>query len=141
MDMQTYDSYKDSGIDWVGEIPSHWEVERLASLGYFSSSGIDKLSKEKKSIIKIVNYTDVYRNKNFVLGNEIDYMIVTTPEINRLKNLLIKGDLIYLPSSETFDNLNLCALVNESVDNLSYSYHVLRFRFRKELNHNFKKYF
>lgn len=26
MDMHTYDSYKDSGIDWLGEIPSHWEV-------------------------------------------------------------------------------------------------------------------
>lgn len=24
--MQRYDSYKDSGIQWLGEIPSHWEV-------------------------------------------------------------------------------------------------------------------
>ncbi|WP_254527506.1 MULTISPECIES: restriction endonuclease subunit S [unclassified Sphingobacterium] len=24
--MQTYDSYKNSGIDWLGEIPSHWEL-------------------------------------------------------------------------------------------------------------------
>lgn len=29
--MHTYDSYKDSGIDWLGEIPSHWEVRRLGN--------------------------------------------------------------------------------------------------------------
>jgi type I restriction enzyme S subunit len=26
--MKHYDSYKDSGIEWVGEIPSHWEVSK-----------------------------------------------------------------------------------------------------------------
>lgn len=24
-----YDSYKPSGIDWIGDIPSHWEIQRL----------------------------------------------------------------------------------------------------------------
>lgn len=23
-----YDSYKDSSVDWLGEIPSHWEIEK-----------------------------------------------------------------------------------------------------------------
>jgi type I restriction enzyme S subunit len=27
--MKRYDSYKDSGIEWIGEIPSHWETKRL----------------------------------------------------------------------------------------------------------------
>lgn len=26
---QQYDSYKPSGIDWIGDIPSHWEIQRL----------------------------------------------------------------------------------------------------------------
>jgi type I restriction enzyme S subunit len=26
--MKHYDSYKESGIDWIGEIPSHWEIRR-----------------------------------------------------------------------------------------------------------------
>ncbi len=29
--MKRYDSYKDSGVQWIGEIPSHWEVCRLKS--------------------------------------------------------------------------------------------------------------
>lgn len=27
--MATYDSYKDSGVKWLGQIPSHWEVKKL----------------------------------------------------------------------------------------------------------------
>lgn len=27
--MATYESYKDSGVNWLGEIPSHWEVKKL----------------------------------------------------------------------------------------------------------------
>lgn len=27
--MRKYDTYKDSGIEWIGEIPSHWEVKKV----------------------------------------------------------------------------------------------------------------
>ncbi len=27
--MKKYDSYKDSGVEWIGEIPSHWKIKRL----------------------------------------------------------------------------------------------------------------
>jgi len=27
--MQKYDSYKDSGVQWLGEIPSHWEMRKM----------------------------------------------------------------------------------------------------------------
>lgn len=30
--MKKYDSYKPSGIDWIGEIPSHWDVQRMRYL-------------------------------------------------------------------------------------------------------------
>lgn len=29
---QRYDSYKPSGIDWIGDIPSHWNIVRLAHI-------------------------------------------------------------------------------------------------------------
>lgn len=31
--MNRFDSYKDSGIEWIGQIPSHWKVTRLKFLG------------------------------------------------------------------------------------------------------------
>ena len=27
--MKRYDSYKDSGVEWIGEIPSHWINQNL----------------------------------------------------------------------------------------------------------------
>lgn len=138
---QKYPAYKDSGVEWLGEIPEHWEVLRLASLGRFSASGIDKLIKKGESFVKIINYTDVYKNLKQTITKNFDLMVVTTPESNRINNLVKKGDLIFLPSSETFEDLGLSALVNEDLENTSFSYHVLRFSFTKELNHNFKKYF
>ena len=27
--MERYESYKDSGVKWIGEIPAHWEVLSL----------------------------------------------------------------------------------------------------------------
>ncbi|WP_281846765.1 restriction endonuclease subunit S [Olleya namhaensis] len=29
--LQRYDSYKDSGVEWLGEIPEHWELTRLGT--------------------------------------------------------------------------------------------------------------
>ena len=27
--MKTYEKYKDSGVDWIGDVPEHWEVRKL----------------------------------------------------------------------------------------------------------------
>ena len=27
-----YPAYKDSGVEWLGEIPAHWEVKRLKTV-------------------------------------------------------------------------------------------------------------
>lgn len=38
--MERYNEYKDSGVQWLGEIPSHWEVVRLKSVIKDSQSGV-----------------------------------------------------------------------------------------------------
>ena len=42
--MNKYNSYKDSGVEWIGEIPSHWEKKKLKHIvdyvnGYSFKSG------------------------------------------------------------------------------------------------------
>lgn len=34
MSYNTYEKYKDSGIEWIGEIPEHWEVKKIKSKCY-----------------------------------------------------------------------------------------------------------
>lgn len=139
--IKRYDSYKNSGVEWLGQIPSHWEIVRLGVLGFFSSSGIDKNIRKREPFVKIINFTDIYSNSKHILDNSIPYMQVTTPENIRIKNLVQKGDLIFLPSSETYKDLGLSALVDEKLENTSFSYHVIRLHFNKEyIEHRFKKY-
>ena len=35
--MERYDSYKDSGVEWIGEIPSHWNLIKT----YLISENLD----------------------------------------------------------------------------------------------------
>ena len=30
--MRRYESYKDSGVEWLGEVPSHWEISSLGKI-------------------------------------------------------------------------------------------------------------
>lgn len=38
--MRKYDSYKDSGVEWIGEIPKHWKRYRIQYLLSMSSAGV-----------------------------------------------------------------------------------------------------
>jgi len=31
---QAYSEYKDSGVEWLGEVPEHWRISKLAQLAY-----------------------------------------------------------------------------------------------------------
>jgi type I restriction enzyme S subunit len=135
-----YQNYKPSGVQWLGEIPEHWKITKLRNIGVFSASGIDKYLKNNESKVKIINFTDVYANKSMTLDSSFYYMVVTTPESNRIKHLVKKGDLIFLPSSETYEDLGAAALVNEELENTSFSYHVIRLVFQKEIDHSYRKY-
>jgi len=138
--MRKYPKYKPSYIEWIGDIPEHWEVEKLRYIGNFTSSGIDKKINEDEPLVKIINYTDVYGNATRLLTSERNYMEVSCPEEKRNEHQVIRGDLIFTPSSETIEDIGLSALVDEKLENTAYSYHVLRFRFDREVDHSFKKY-
>src|SRR5690554_4523362 len=135
--MKKYDTYKDSGIEWIGEIPSHWEKYRLGVIGKFTSSGIDKKVIDNEPEVKIINYTDIYGNGTSIIDSSIDFMIVTTPQSKIDEHSVKKGDLIFTPSSETKEDIGLSAVVIEDLENTAFSYHVLRFQFDRNVDLNF----
>ena len=141
--MKSYSSYKDSGLEWIGKIPEDWECLRLGVIGEFSSSGIDKKTKEGEVDVRMVNYTDLIRGRNYnpIQYGEKDYMRVTTPQSKLDKHNLKKGDMVFIPSSETFEDLGYSSLIDFEEDDIVYSYHILRFRNHKPIYHYFKKYF
>ena len=60
-----YQKYKDSGVEWIGEIPEHWEVKRLkfvCQLNYGDS--LQKENKFKVSKKIIPDNMKFLKNKN-----------------------------------------------------------------------------
>jgi len=135
-----YPKYKPSGVEWIGDIPEGWGVKRLANIGIFSSSGIDKKNVEGEPLVSMINYTDIYGNKGRTLNNRREYMLVSCPENKKHEHQVKCGDLIFTPSSETIEDIGLSAVVDEDLPNTVFSYHVVRFVFTEVVYHEYKKY-
>ena len=90
--MQRYDSYKDSGIQWLGEIPSHWEVKHLRNfLTIFSEKGHgDKqlLSVTRENGVILRDKENKEENHNFVPDDLSGYKHVYAGDfvINKMKS-------------------------------------------------------
>lgn len=132
--------YKNSDVEEFGDIPEHWSVLRLKSLGSIETSSVDKKIVEHEDLVKLVNYTDVYGNLNKEIINNDNFMVVSA-NIKQVKSkFLKKGDVLFTPSSETIEDIGVSAVVMEDLENTLYSYHLLRLRFSKKVHLNFKKY-
>jgi len=140
--MKIYDSYKNSGVEWIGQIPSNWECIRLGMLGDFSSSGIDKKSNEDETPVRMVNYTDIIQSRKYypIQTGEKEYMKVTTPQSKLEEHKLERGDMVFIPSSETHEDLGYSSLIDFDEEDIVYSYHILRYKTKKSVYHYYKKY-
>ena len=43
---RSYPHYKPSGIEWLGDVPAHWEVRRLRSLANITTGGQDTINQQ-----------------------------------------------------------------------------------------------
>jgi type I restriction enzyme S subunit len=113
---------KESGIDWLGLIPAHWEIKKLKYVADANPSNIDKKSKDDELEVFLCNYIDVY--KNDFITSEIDFMKATASESQIEKFILRKGDVIATKDSETPDDIGNPALVLEDFENVVCGYHL-----------------
>lgn len=131
--MKRYENYKDSGIEWIGEIPEHWEIRRLKIVSEILPSNVDKKSKEEEKHVFLCNYVDVY--KNDYISNELDFMEATASDSQIDKLSLKEGDVIATKDSEDPNDIGMPALVNMPLDNVVCGYHLTLIRRNiKELN-------
>lgn len=81
--MQRYDTYKPSGVKWLGEIPSHWEMKRWR---FLMSENTTKNSNCKERLQLQFRYGDIVRKANQseesdVLDTITKYTIVEPDDI------------------------------------------------------------
>lgn len=117
---------KSSGVEWLGDIPEHWEMLNLSQIAKVTLSGLDKKSYDNQKKVFLCNYVDVY--KNDYITNNIDFMIATASEDEILNLSLRSGDIIITKDSESWDDIAVPAYVPNNLENVVCAYHLALIR-------------
>ena len=113
---------KPSGIEWLGEVPEHWEVALIKHVADVRFSGVDKHSHDHETPVRLCNYTDVYKNDRITVVMDLMRATATAAEIARLT--LKAGDVILTKDSETPDDIGVPAWVPEDLPGVVCAYHL-----------------
>lgn len=113
---------KPSGIDWLGDVPEHWEVRRLRNVAHMRVSNVDKHTKDGEIPVRLCNYTDVYKNSLITADMPFMKATATPDEIEAFR--LHVGDVIITKDSEDWQDIGVPALVTQTTDDLVCGYHL-----------------
>lgn len=130
---------KNSGVEWIGEIPEEWDVQKLRTLGWcqngISKSG-DYFGEDYE--YPFVSYPDAY--KNF----EVPYpkgRANSTLE-DRQRYSLVQGDVLFTRTSETIEEIGFASTCTETIPNAVFSGFLIRFRpTSHKIYYGYSKYF
>ncbi|EHQ5392983.1 restriction endonuclease subunit S [Campylobacter upsaliensis] len=103
---------KNSDIEYLGLIPHHWEVRRVATLGkFFKGSNISK-NDLQDSGVSVVLYGDIY-TKYEIKTKQFQSKIAEN--FAKDKTQILCGDLLFSGSGETKEDIGkcICYLGNE----------------------------
>ena len=132
---------KDSGIEWIGEMPQNWRINKLKYCGELSANGVDKKIRPDEKLYRSVHYTDVYRNSLYNLKVSNDFLVVSADDNKAISTELKKGDILLTNSSETPDDMGHSTLIADDFSKILQGYHLMRFRPNLKLCGLFLKYF
>lgn len=120
--MKKYTTYKPSGIEWIGDIPEHWNVDKLKYVSNIKGSNVDKLIYENENQVFLCNYTDVYKNE--FINDKISFTkgSCTDEELNKFK--LKEGDVIITKDSESPDDIGVPSYVCKDFQDVVCGYHL-----------------
>lgn len=121
-----YPAYKPSGLEWLGEIPAHWNVLPLKRASTVALSNVDKKTVDGQQPVYLCNYVDVYRNEFITTSMSFMYASASNEQIDRLT--LKQGDVIVTKDSESPDDIGVPALVAEDLTDVVCGYHLALIR-------------
>lgn len=130
MKYPAYPKYKKSGVEWLGDLPEHWEVKRLKTSAIHWVSNVDKVPSENEVPVKLCNYTDVYYNDFITSDMELMETTATKEEIEKFH--LNEEDVVITKDSESWDDIAISALVTKTTPDLVCGYHLAIIRPKKE---------
>ena len=100
--LKPYPARKDSGVDCLGEVPTHWEVKRLGQIGnLFKGSGGTKDDAVSDGV-PCVRYGDLYTHHDFFVR---DAKSCVSEERAARYTAIRYGDVLFAGSGETIDEI------------------------------------
>jgi len=102
---QAYPEYRELDVDWLEELPSHWEVSKLRYMFSFGKG----LTITKANLIDdgvpCVNYGEVHSKYGFEVNPTIHPMKCVSKEYLKTSSsaLLSRGDFVFADTSEDID--------------------------------------
>jgi type I restriction enzyme S subunit/DNA-damage-inducible protein D len=109
--MKKYDSYKDSGVEWIGHIPEHWDVMKF-NLCVKIRHGHQFMNYDfTEDGIKIVKITQLHKNGYLDLSN---CSFIKAERAEDFSNILIKEkDILMCLTGGTIGKIIRVGTVNE----------------------------
>ena len=126
---------KPSGVEWLGDVPEHWDTRRLRTIAEMRVSNVDKHTKEGETPVRLCNYTDVYKNP--VIDQSLDFMPATAAPEEVEKFRIKNQDVLITKDSETWEDIGVPSLVKESAEDLICGYHLAILRPKAEVTGEF----
>jgi type I restriction enzyme S subunit len=116
MQISRYEQYKPSGVDWIGEIPAHWEVKKLKYIIRDLESGVSVNSVDEPVLgeeVGILKTSCVYNYKFEANKNKK----VIQSEIERV-SCSVRGNSIIISRMNTPDLVGASGYVDKDYPNL-----------------------
>jgi type I restriction enzyme, S subunit len=115
---------KDSGIEWLGEVPEHWEVVKLGHRGRLQN-GLSISGEAFGSGDPFVSYRDVYNNSTIP---DVPSGLVRSSAQDQSKCGLEGGDVLFTRTSETVDDIGVASTCLRSIPRSTFAGFLIRFR-------------
>ncbi len=104
--MNQYHSYKDSGIEWIGDIPTHWNILKIKNLFSFSKgSGVPKSEVSDFGHSSCILYGELYTKYK---GLNLIPDTLSRTDLSKDSSVTSMGNEILIPSSTTTTGIDLC---------------------------------
>ena len=97
---------KRSDVEWLGQVPAHWEVTRLGRFGKFLKGNGGTKDDEASSGIPCVRYGDLYTTHEFVVLQARSF--VSKEKVKDYTSIRF-GDVLFAASGETIDEIGKSA--------------------------------
>lgn len=115
---------KESGLEWLGQIPKHWDLKPLRYLGV-CQNGINIGASFFGSGFPFFSYGDVYKNDKLPLKGS---GLVRSSMSDRDNYSVKEGDVFFTRTSETIDDIGLASTSFINVEDATFAGFLIRFR-------------